>query len=51
MELFREVKMNNWKMLSSQRPKVTADCLNHWEDMEIHVDPRLSLDLSNLLNN
>lgn len=41
IELFREVKMNSWKVLSSQRPKVTTDCLNHWGDMELCKAPKL----------
>jgi len=51
IELFREVKMNSWKMLSSQRPKVTADYLNHWGDAELRIAPKLPFHLSNFLNN
>lgn len=51
IELFREVKMNSWKILSSQRPKVTAACLNHCADTELHIAPKLPFHLSNLLKN
>lgn len=43
IELFREVKMNSWKMLSSQRPKVTTDCLKPLGRYRASCGPQTSL--------